>query len=316
MISVIVCTHNRARSLGNVLESLSGIAPPLGEAWELVLVDNNSTDDTAQVIRRFASSASMPVRYVFEPKTGLSHARNAGIAEAHGDFLAFTDDDVKLDAAWLCELRQTFDRFECLGVGGRIVPLWDRPKPDWLVTEGPGALMNVLPAFEFGMEPCLIRTAPYGANMAFQRAAFDKYGLFRTDLGKIGKVSLTGEDTEFGDRLLLHGERVAYSPFAVVYHPVDEERAKKQYFERWYFSYGRTLALRDGFPQHAICYFRVPRYLVRVAAASFGQWLVTLNPQQRFRHKLRLLICLGQIREAHRLFGSQKSRSNDQAESR
>ena len=309
VISVIVCTRNRSRSLQKVLDSFSRIIPPLGETWELVLVDNNSTDDSAQTIRRFAALAPMPVRCVFEPRTGLSHARNAGIGKAQGQLFAFTDDDVALDSAWLCELQKAFARFDCLGVGGRIIPVWDHPKPPWLVTDGPGALMDVVPAFELGPEPCQMKTAPYGANMAYRREAFEKYGLFRTDLGRVGTVPLAGEDTEFGHRLLSHGERVDYSPRAIVYHPVEKERTKKKYLERRYFHYGRTLAHIHGFPEDAVRYFGVPRYLARLAASSFGQWLVTLDSRRRFHHKLSLLIHLGEITEARHLSAEKTAHS-------
>ncbi len=308
MLSVILCTHNRSRSLATTLASVSRILPPSGESWELIVVDNNSADDTAQVIQSFAASAPFEVRYVFERKTGLSHARNSGIAEARGEILAFTDDDVTIDSGWLRELKQTFDRFDCLGVGGRIVQVWNFLKPpSWLVTEGPGSLMSAILGFELGPEPCQMKIAPFGANMAFRRMAFEKYGLFRTDLGKVGTKPMTGEDTEFGNRLLAQGERLAYSPHAVVYHPVDKERTTKKYFERWYFNYGRSMALVAHFPAGAIRYFGVPRYLFRDAISSFGQWILTLDPTLRFRRKLHLLLCLGEISEARRLVSEQES---------
>lgn len=161
--------------------------------------------------------------------------------------------------------------------------------------------------FELGPKSRPIGIAPVGANMAFRRKAFEKYGLFRTDLGKVGEKPMTGEDTEFGNRLLSHGEQIVYSHAAVVYHPVVEERTRKVYFQDWYFNYGRSLALVEGFPHDAVRYFGVPRYLFRDAFSSFGSWMVTANPAQRFRHKLYLLLHLGQITEARRIFQAQKS---------
>ena len=266
-------------------------------------MDNNSTDRTSQVIRDFAASTPLCVRPVFESKTGLSHARNAGIHEAHGRILAFTDDDVTLDSAWLCELKQVFDRFGCLGVAGRIVPVWECLKPGWLITEGPGALMRAVLAFELGPEICQMDTAPFGANMAFHRDAFAKYGQFRTDLGAHGRTSVPGEDTEFSNRLLSHGEAILYTPHAVVYHPVEKERTRKGYFEKWYFHYGRSMVLTQGIPRGAVHYFGVPRYMFRRLLTESCQWMVGLDSAGRFRHKLNVLSQLGEIREARRLSG-------------
>src|SRR6266540_2548384 len=124
MISAIICTYNRANSLQKTLKSLEDLVVPANLSWELIVVDNNSRDDTRAVVEGFARTARFPVRYVFAGRQGLCHARNTGITVARGEVMAFTDDDVTVDPCWLWHLKRTFDQCDCMGVAGRIVPVW------------------------------------------------------------------------------------------------------------------------------------------------------------------------------------------------
>lgn len=145
-VSVVLATYNRATSLQATLETFAGLTVPSGITWELLVVDNNSTDGTRAVIERAASEARFGIRYIFEKTQGRSAALNSGIAAAQGEIVAFTDDDVLLHRDWIAALKQTFDQFDCAGVAGKIVPLWNHPKPDWLEMEGQQAVVN----FELG----------------------------------------------------------------------------------------------------------------------------------------------------------------------
>lgn len=144
MITVIVCTYNRCESLRRTLNSLAQLSAA-DVSWELVVVDNHSKDDTAEVVRRFVENSTFAIRYVFEINQGLSYARNAGIRAARGEIIAFTDDDVVVDSNWLCELQRTFDQFdqfECITVGGRIFALWTCEKSSWLELNGPNPFQS------------------------------------------------------------------------------------------------------------------------------------------------------------------------------
>lgn len=303
MISVIICTYNRSRLLEKTLNSVAQLRhPPV--PWELVIVENNCTDDTAQVVRRFAANAGLSVRYFSETKQGISHARNAGIRGARGDILAMTDDDVILDPQWLCDIHKTFDRFDCLGVGGRIVPLWMSQRPSWLEMDGPRSLMRAVLAFDLGENSCELNDAnpPFGANMCFRRSAFEKYGLFRADLGRKYKSLMLGEDTEFCLRLLHSGEKLVYAPGAIVYHAVSEERLRKRYFCSWYFNFGKYRALTSNCAANSIAYYGIPRYLFKDLLLAFVKWPFISDSKQRFRHKLLVYLLLGEI-SASRSFG-------------
>ena len=121
-ISVVLATYNRASSLQVTLESLLALVSPAGLSWELLVVDNNSTDLTRLNVEKFAAIAKFPVRYVFERKQGRSAALNTGIVDARGEIVAFTDDDVILHRDWLVNLNRTFDEFDCAAVAGRVLP--------------------------------------------------------------------------------------------------------------------------------------------------------------------------------------------------
>src|SRR5262245_20417417 len=121
MISVVVCTRDRADRLLRILGSLRDVATPASLEWEIVVVDNGARDGTQVIVARFARTARIPVRHVMESRRGLSWARNAGVRAAQGDVLAFTDDDCLVDAKWLERIDAEFRADPSLSVlGGRV----------------------------------------------------------------------------------------------------------------------------------------------------------------------------------------------------
>ena len=301
LISLILCTYNRCESLRVVLGSLAQLRAPSDAAWELIVVDNNCSDDSAEAIKIFAANSRTSVQYIFEPRQGLSHARNAGIRAARGDVIAFTDDDVTAHPHWLYELEKVFNKYDCQGVGGKIIPVWGGEKPCWMQGERAFSFRSgAIVSFDQGAEPHELNIAPVGANMAYKKAVFEEYGLFRTDLGKRGTDPMVGEEVEFCMRLFRAGAKVVYAPRAIVYHPVEISKLRKN-FESHYFNWGRYLARVDGFPAGSILYFGIPRYLLRSILSHVCKWAVTFDSRERFRHKLQVYESLGQISEAHRL---------------
>lgn len=297
-ISVVLATYNRADSLRATLESLSGLVVPRDLSWELLVVDNNSTDSTPIVVKTFASKAAFPVSYIFEGIQGRSVALNTGIAEAQGEIIVFTDDDVLFDRNWLCDLKETFERHDCEAVAGRVVPLWKQPQPDWLVMEGQFAVVH----FEYGDELKEIKDPPLGANSAFRRGVFQRHGFFRSDLGVSGsKHTVTCDDTEFGLRLVRAGERIVYSPTSIVYHPVEPYRATRKYFLTWYYYNGVSLTRTFGVPNEGVFWFGVPRWMVREALTKLAKWQFTWRGNLRFQNKLQFYRSLGCIVESRRL---------------
>lgn len=130
LITVVVCTRNRARQIGEFLESAAALTPPSGAAWELVLIDNGSPDGSAEAASRFADR--LPLRLFREERAGLSNARNAGVAQAHGDYICWTDDDVLLDPQWLAEDARAFVAQPDVALfGGPVLPRLIGDTPDW-----------------------------------------------------------------------------------------------------------------------------------------------------------------------------------------
>jgi glucosyl-dolichyl phosphate glucuronosyltransferase len=302
-ITAILCTYNRCESLARALDSLAASVVSRTIEWEVLVVDNNSTDETRQVVEGFSLRDPRRFRYVFEPKQGKSHALNTGIRESLGEILAFIDDDVTVEPTWLVNLTAALHDGAWAGSGGRILPARAFSPPRWLALDGPCNLAGMLYAhFDLGDAPCELDRAPYGANMAFRRSIFEKYGSFRTDMGPgpDPAVPRFNEDTEFGRRLMGSGERLRYEPTAIVYHEVPEDRIKKQHFLTSWFAYGRSVVREVGkkpdilgLPRY---YFRKPRAIAVILLAGV-HWMVTLNPRQRFFLKARAWYLAGQLAE-------------------
>jgi glycosyltransferase involved in cell wall biosynthesis len=298
-VTVIICTYNRCKSLTVALNSAVELSVPESVEWEALIVDNNSTDETHKVVENFCRQYPGRFRYLFEPNPGKSHALNAGVREAHGDILAFMDDDVRVHPLWLQNLTSALNDPNWAGVGGRIFPEWTNPPPRWLPVQDRYALAP-LAMFDLGAESGTLSEPPFGTNMAFRKTMFDTYGGFRVDLGPRPGSEIRSEDTEFGSRLLAAGERLRYEPNALVYHSVAENRLEKRYFLRWWFDKGRA-----EIRQSAISYDTgsrcagIPVRLVGSLGIWAVHWMLAVHPSQRFHRKIKVWTKCGQIFEYH-----------------
>jgi len=299
MISVILCTFNRCGLLREALKSImsSVLSPPF--PWEIVVVDNNSTDQTRDLVEDLSHHYDGRLRYVFEPRQGKSHALNTGVREAAGDILAFVDDDVVVDSAWLSNLTQPLRGGEWAGAGGRIFPAETFSPPPWLSVNGPYSLAWMVYAhFDLGDEPRQLDCAPFGTNMAFQKAMFDRYGGFRVDLGPTNNRDIPrfNEDTEFGRRLIAAGEHLRYEPSAIVYHRIPTERIDQTFLLNHWFDLGRASICEagkrppiGGIPRY---YFSIPKGVLTMLSGTL-RWLRAAEPQQRFFLKGRVWFSAG-----------------------
>jgi len=304
-ISVIVCTYNRSESLSVTLKSLADSIVPEVVTWELLVVDNNSNDSTRAVVEAFAAAQNFPVRYVFERRQGVSFARNTGTSQARGKLIAFTDDDVMVDPMWIAAVREAFERFQCVGLGGRVLPLWGQAQPKWFNSAGPFRLVGAIVEFDRGDVPIRLDWPAIGANMAFRRDIFDRYGGLRTDLGPSGDRHMVGDDSEFFMRMMNAGEELMYAPQAIVYHPVPPARVRKSYFRAWYFQHGMASAKLNAnqLPKDVRRYWGIPRYLFRQCAVGAARWLFCRGSAKRFYYQLQACRALGEISEFHRSRG-------------
>src|SRR6185503_338373 len=134
-ISAVITTYNRSEMLAKALEALLSQHAG-GVRYEVIVVDNNSTDDTRATIEALISKGHTNLRYVFEPQQGISYGRNAGIAAARGNIIAFTDDDVVVTDNWIATIKRAFDENpEVEYIGGKILPDWSEPPPKWLTID-------------------------------------------------------------------------------------------------------------------------------------------------------------------------------------
>lgn len=309
--SVILCTLNRHAYLKRVLETLAcSVVPDLVD-WEVVVVDNGSNDQTPAVAKEFAARFPDRFRYVLEEKRGKSNALNTGIRESRGDVLAFVDDDVTVKPDWLWNLTRALNDGCWAGTSGRTLLGEPFSPPRWMAMSGPYRLdFVVTPLFDAGDQPCELDTPPYGANMAYRKEMFEKYGDFRTDLGPRPGNEIRNEDTEFGRRLLAAGERLGYEPTAVVYHPAPGNRVQKDYFLQWFYDFGRAQILEDGrrpdIWRIQRRYWSIAKIAWTVLTERSARWVLSVDPAKRFYYKCFVWATLGQMVEIYRQWGPAK----------
>ena len=261
-ISVIIATYTRAALLDECLQQLAGQRFEDGD--EVIVVDNGSTDDTPGIVRCHQAAFPVPLHLLHESRPGKSHALARALAAAHGDVLAFLDDDVNVAADWLDTVRRTMGDRSVSLMGGRVVPRWDPAVPAWLR----GALQQHArlgaPLGLLDYAPDVVELGPrtvLGANMAVRRKVFETVGGFATHVGKLRGTLLSGEDHELCERVQRAGFRAIYVPAAVVHHWVPADRARIGYVLHWFYWSGITHAiLEEGAPPRVI--FGIPRYLI------------------------------------------------------
>ncbi|MEJ5297378.1 MAG: glycosyltransferase [Armatimonadota bacterium] len=246
-ISAVICTRNRGQRLSLALESLlrqTGIEPSRAE---VIVVDNNSTDDTRQVAESFRSR--MPFHYVIveEPEVGLGNARSKGLGTAGGDVVAFLDDDAIVSEMWLTAHLAAYSFAEDVGgVMGRILPEWEAERPEWLDS----SLERFLTIVDYGDKPFLLERedlTPVGANMSFRRAALHEAGGCDPTFGaqRGGGIPHFQEDTDIGLRVRAAGWKLLYWPDAWVRHGVPADRLSWQWFRQRLIEQGRAECYLD-----------------------------------------------------------------------
>jgi glycosyltransferase involved in cell wall biosynthesis len=300
-ISVILCTWNRATLLKDALDALlSQHRPP---PHEIVVVDNGSTDHTREHVEQRSRSHSQ-LRYVYEPRQGLSFARNTGVDVTSGSIVAFTDDDVRVEKNWLESLQGAFARHpEAACVGGPVRPMWPGADvPRWL-TERHWAPLGVQDygATEIRVDAttpiCLI-----GANLAFRRNVLDAIGGFSTEVQRIGNGAGSTEDHECHLRVWRSGRFGIYDPTVQARAIVIPERVRKAHHRRWHYGHGRHIA-RMHLPdieRSRVRLFGAPIHLLRQAATDLRGWMqltASHDVAGAFERETRLWFTAGFLRE-------------------
>ncbi|MBA4313398.1 MAG: hypothetical protein C0417_12310 [Chlorobiaceae bacterium] len=240
-ISIIVCTHNRGKSIGETIQSLRNQTFPV-ENFEVVVVDNGSTDNTRQTVEENSIGADN-INYIFEPMLGLSIARNRGIKESQGEIIAFIDDDAVAVPNWINEVLNRFSDPAVWAVGGRAVARWPVPKPVWMGEN----LSDYLGLTNYGDQTRFLTYPhyPVGVNMAFRREVFDVVGMFSEDFGRKGSKLLSNEEFDYCYKVEKAGGKIAYAPNAIVQHCISLSRISKWWFLKRAYWQGRSQHLSE-----------------------------------------------------------------------
>ena len=308
-VSVNVCTYNRHRQLQEALESIVRNQTGDGVQYEVVVVDNNSTDQTRQVVQSFIESGHSNVRYLFEGRQGLSYARNAAIATARSNILAFTDDDVQVSANWVTTIKRSLDshpEVDC--IGGKVLPSWSSPPPSWLTSEH----WSPVGIADYGDRPFYVnaghRLCLITANMAFRRQALDRIGKFRPQLQRVQDSLGSMEDHELLVRLWNANGQGLYEPQLVVRSPIVGERVTKSYHRRWHLGHGRFYAmarLEEMEQSRSGWLFDVSAHMYKRAALAAAAWLwhqLRGDRDRAFVHETGLLFFAGFFRRRYEDF--------------
>lgn len=309
-VSVIVSTHNRCEVLSYAIESLLA-QDTAGIRYEVVIVDNASTDRTQQVVRSFIARGHANLRLLFEPTPGASHGRNAGIKAAVAPILAFTDDDASVDRHWVANIKRAFDENPDVDyITGKVVPLFEEDPPSWLTSENWGGPCVIRDRGEQRIYSVAGRFFPGWAtvNLSVRPRVFDRVGLFSGDFAR-------GEDLEFILRVWRADGRGMYAPDVVVTHRIPANRMTKAYHRTWHTDEGRIRArlrykevfdregriithVRDG-----LRLFDTPAYVFRELLAECRRWLIAAALRREsaaFKHECQVRQLANYIRNRPR----------------
>jgi glycosyltransferase involved in cell wall biosynthesis len=233
--SIIVCTYNRCEYLKETIESIID-AIDNRQDCELLIIDNNSGDQTSAIVKSFNSCLSL--KYFLETRQGLSHARNRGMQEAAGEVLVYLDDDIELPSNYFEVCDQIFQNPEIAISGGKVLP-HKVNIPDWL----PKKYYFLVSVFDEGNEPKHIAYL-MGANFAIRRSTALQIGEFNTNLGRKGSSLAGGEEIDYLNRASQLGFRIMYNPDQKLWHKINE-KLNETYVLKYAFELGKSEKIID-----------------------------------------------------------------------
>jgi glucosyl-dolichyl phosphate glucuronosyltransferase len=312
-VAVVICTWNRCARLRETLASLSAAAVPAAVTWEVVVVDNNSTDQTRAVVEEASRDFPVPLRYVFERRQGKSWAMNAGIEATTSPIIVMTDDDVRVSREWIWEgCRPLVEDVTLSYTGGPVRPIWEAPPPAWFEHSG-RTLWGTVAILDYGSEPFLFevqRKIPLGVNFAIRRRLVHQIGGFDTSLGRGGGRVLLGQELpEFFTRAREVGAIGRYVPGMTLEHHVPARRLRKDYYRRWWYGKGVSRARLEA--MHPVTELGldlrtvptlcgIPRFLFGNALRDARRWAVAAfhgDDGARIAAETQLCYFAGQVGE-------------------
>ena len=313
--SILIATYNGANELVDTLRGLAGLTTR--SSWEVIVVDNNSSDNTRQVVEDAAAAFPAPLRYLFEGTQGKAAALNSAIREARGEILMFTDDDALVEPDWLDRADAALEETGGAYVGGRVLPRWESARPSWIPNRN-GRMWAVIALADFGDRPREFGRGigwPLGVNMAVRASVFHTNGIWWDNrYDRVGN-SLRGQgQREWCLRVRAAGLHGYYTSEMLVHHLVPADRLRKSYFRRWFYWYGISRAVL--YAQHGLDMESpdertfdfstvphlagVPRFMFRNALTHLVQMIkvgAAGRSAESFEHELWLCFFAGVLRQ-------------------
>lgn len=299
LISAIICTHNRAEYLTKAIQSLVDQRTPK-DKYEIIIVDNRSTDSTKQKVEKFSNVKN--IKYLYEPTLGLSYARDTGWRNASGKYIAYLDDDAIASPVWLDKILDVFETITpkpgC--VGGKTEPIWEAPRPKWLSDE----LATGLTIIDWSDTPHFLLDLSQkwlvGANIAFPADVLKRVGGFTSGLDRAGKNLLSGGDVFLENQILKAGYSCFYHPEIVVSHHIPRSRLEKRWFIRRYYWQGisdAAMQLLEESPSKARrTYLAISKSLsLLMSPTKLRNLMLPTNDSKQFTEKCFTLIEVGYI---------------------
>jgi glucosyl-dolichyl phosphate glucuronosyltransferase len=293
-LDVLIPTYNRSELLKRTLDSLVKARVPAGLSVRVTVVDNNSKDETREVVESYIERYGSLFNYLFEGQQGRSAALNAGIAATDGELIGMIDDDEEIDESWCARAHSAFSTSDIDFISGSCKPRWGGEQPPWLPKDYPAVIGWIETGDEVKVYGENYDGVLMGGNAVIRRSMLKKVGNYSTSLGRKGNRLLSVEDEDMTERLLAAGARGLYLPDLVIYHYIPPERLTKRYHRRWCFWRAVSLGVRDREHRAPVTYLLgVPRHLYGSAArgllkaARFAR-RGTVDPAQRFSGELAM----------------------------
>lgn len=242
-LSIVICTYNRGKYIPMVLNSLQEQTLPSVD-YEILIINNNSPDNTDEIVNEYQKNSLLPIRYLIEYNQGISYARNRGVNEANGEIIVFLDDDETVDPDFLENIKIFFETHHEVGItSGPVVPVFETTPPKWLSKYISRAITG---AYDKGNQVKKLppKDYPGTGHACFRKELFDKYGEFNTDLGRKGSSLLGAEDKDFFLRLMNGNESCYYLPKARIYHHIPAEKLTEAFFDKMTYSIGKSERIR------------------------------------------------------------------------
>ena len=284
-VSIVICSYNRAKYIADALDSLYHQTTELSD-FEVLLVDNNSTDNTPDVYNSWREKhPEGNFQYITEHQQGASYARNAGAKLAKSDWLCFMDDDAVAFPDFIEHIiNHTIEKPAVVGFGGKIIPKYIPEKPKWMSHYVSSLVGN----FDYSPVPCAFKKGKYPleSNMVVKKSIFDTIGGFNTSLpGVVGTVRIGGEGKELFYKIMELGETIHYDPGIVVYHVVETSKLTKEYLYRVASGIGRGERVRTLSISRITYTIKLMEYVLKLGASVvLGiKYAIMGNPSQSWK---------------------------------